>query len=187
VVSLLLRGATVYPGDREPWIGDVAVDHDTIVAAGPALETEATQVIDLGELALAPGFIDMHSHSGLRPFVDPTLEPKLRQGFTTELINPDGLGPAPVRSEELETRRVYLAGIEGTGPDEWSWRSIDEYLDALEATRPATTLCPLVPHGSIREFVMNGDRRAPSKEELEEIRRETALGMEAGAWGSRLG
>jgi N-acyl-D-amino-acid deacylase len=187
VVSLLLRGATVYPGEGEPWIGDVAVNGDTIVAASPRLEVEASRVIELGGLALAPGFIDMHSHSGLRPFVDPTLEPKLRQGFTTELINPDGLGPAPVREGEVETRRVYLTGIEGTGPDEWPWRTIEQYLEALEATRPASTLCPLVPHGSIREFVMNGDRRAPNAEELDAIRREVALGMEAGCFGVSFG
>ena len=135
MVSLLLRGATVYPGEEEPFVGNVAVDRGRIVATGPALEVEAEQVIDLDGLALAPGFIDMHSHCALRPFVDPTLEPKIRQGFTTELINPDGLGPAPLRSEGVEVRRVYLAGIEGSGPAEWPWRSIDEYLDALDATR----------------------------------------------------
>jgi N-acyl-D-amino-acid deacylase len=129
----------------------------------------------------------MHSHCALRPFVDPLLEPKIRQGFTTELINPDGLGPAPVRQEDVEIRRVYLAGLEGSGPDEWPWRSIDEYLDALDATRPATTLCPLVPHGSVREFVMNGDRRPPSDEELRAMCQEVARGMEAGAWGVSFG
>ena len=82
---------------------------------------------------------------------------------------------------------MYLAGIEGAGPEEWSWRTIEEYLEALEATRPATTLCPLAPHGSIREFVMNGDRRAPSSEELDSMRREVVLGMEAGCWGVSFG
>jgi N-acyl-D-amino-acid deacylase len=187
MVTLLLRGATVYPGDGAPFAGDVAVDGDTIVAVGPGLDVEAEQTIDLDGLALAPGFVDMHSHCALRPFVDPTLEPKIRQGFTSELINPDGLGPAPVSPEGIEDRRVYLAGIEGDGPAEWPWRTIDEYLDALDATRPATTLCPLVPHGSIREHVMGGARRAPTPDELDAIRRETRLGMEAGAFGASFG
>ena len=80
----------------------------------------------------------------------------MRQGFTTELINPDGLGPAPVASERWQERRTQLIGLEGPGPPEWKWESIEDYLADLETTGPATSLCPLVPHGAMRDLVMGG-------------------------------
>jgi N-acyl-D-amino-acid deacylase len=187
MLDLLLRDVTIYPGEGEPRLGDVGVQGGVIATVAPTIDVEAARVLELEGLAVAPGFIDMHSHCALRPFVDPTLEPKIRQGFTTELINPDGLGPAPVREDGVETRRVYLSGLEGVGPAEWSWRGIDDYLEALDATRPSTSLCPLVPHGAVREVVMNGENRPPTSAELELMRREFALGMEAGAWGASFG
>jgi N-acyl-D-amino-acid deacylase len=187
MLDLLLRDVKVYPGEGEPWLGDVGVSGGKIAALAPRIDVEASRILELAGLAVAPGFIDMHSHCALRPFVDPSLEPKIRQGFTTELINPDGLGPAPVSADGIEARVVYLSGLEGIGPSEWPWRTIDEYLDALDATRPTTSLCPLVPHGAVREFVMNGDNRPPTSDELKRMCREFAQGMEAGAWGASFG
>jgi N-acyl-D-amino-acid deacylase len=187
VLDLLLRGGTVYPGEGAPWSGDVGVKEGRIALLAPAITVEAERELDVTGRSVAPGFIDIHSHCALRPFSAPELEPKIRQGFTTELINLDGLGPAPVRPEAVETRRTYLTGLEGPGPAEWSWRSIDEYLVALAATRPATSLCPLVPHGSVREHVMGGDDRPPTADELAAMRHEFADGMEAGAWGASFG
>ena len=187
VVKILLRDAMIFPGEEEPRPGDVAIDDGVIAAVGSNLQLAADRVIELRGLAVAPGFIDMHAHSALRPFRDPSLEPKVLQGFTTEVINPDGLGPAPVAADRLHERRAALSGVEGTDPEDWPWRSIEEYLDALEATGPATSLCPLVPHGAIRDFVMNGERREPTASELKAMRREVALGMEAGAWGLSFG
>ena len=81
MVDLLLRGATIYPGDAEPRRGDVAIDDGVILVVGAGLRPEAVRTIDLAGLALAPGFVDMHAHSALRSFDDPVLEPKLRQGI----------------------------------------------------------------------------------------------------------
>jgi N-acyl-D-amino-acid deacylase len=187
VVDLLLRNATIYPGDAEPLRGDVAIDRGSILAMAADLEPEAARTIDLEGLALCPGFIDMHAHSALRSFEDPLLEPKLRQGFTTEIINPDGMGPAPVTSERLDDRRRQLALPEGPGPPEWAWRSIGEYLDELERTRPAITLCPFVPHGAVRDAVLGGAQRRPGPDEMRAMRRQVAQGMEAGAWGISFG
>ena len=187
MVDLFLRNATIYPGDAEPRPGDVAIDDGVIVAVGTGLRPEAARTIDLDGLSLAPGFVDMHAHSALRSFDDPILTPKLLQGFTTELINPDGMGPAPVTDERLSDRKTQLALSEGPGPPEWPWRSIGEYLNEMEHTRPAITLCPFVPHGAVRDAVMGGVQRAPSSDELHGMRREVARGMEAGAWGISFG
>jgi N-acyl-D-amino-acid deacylase len=131
---LVFRGAEVYPGEGPSFRADVGVADGRIAAIGE-LEGE---VIDAGGALLCPGFIDLHAHSALASFDDPLLTPKLLQGFTTEVICPDGLAPAPV--SDWRARQAYLRGLEGPGPPEWRWSTFAQYLDALEGTRPATTL-----------------------------------------------
>lgn len=181
-IDLLISGATVYPGDGEPLVGDVAVADGRIEAVGPSLsELEAAEHVAAAGLMLCPGFIDMHAHSALRSFENPLLEPKIAQGFTTELINPDGLAPAPVAPERRGERQAYLRGLEGSGPDEWPWSTFADYLDALAETHPATTLVPSIGHNSVRDAVMDGERRPPSPSELRRMQDEVRFGLEAGA------
>lgn len=141
----------------------------------------AREIVDGTGLILCPGFIDLHTHSALISFDDPFLTPKLAQGFTTEVINPDGLAPAPVAPERRAARQAYLRPLEGGGPATWPWSTVSEYLDALDETRPALSLVPSVGHGAVRELVLGGDRVEPSREQLREMCRQVRLGFEAGA------
>jgi N-acyl-D-amino-acid deacylase len=162
---IVFRGAEVYPGEGAPFRADVGVADGRIAAIGERLEGE---VVDATGLMLCPGFVDLHTHSALEPFRDPTLAPKLAQGFTTEVICPDGLGPAPVH--DREGRRAYLRALEGDGPPEWTWKTFAEYLDALPPT--SMTLVSSVPHGSIREVCAA---------DVDAMRREVRLAFDAGA------
>jgi N-acyl-D-amino-acid deacylase len=162
---LVFRGADVYPGDGPPFRADVGIADGKIAAIGESLKGE---VLDARGAMLCPGFVDLHAHSALEPFRDPTLAPKILQGFTTEVICPDGLAPAPVA--DWRARQAYLRALEGPGPEEWPWRSFAEYLAALPAT--ATTLVPSVGHGSVRELW---------EARVDEMRREVRLAFEAGA------
>jgi N-acyl-D-amino-acid deacylase len=180
--DLIIRDADVYPGTGPSRRADVAVAEGRIAAVEPALSGSIAADELAGEgMILCPGFIDMHAHSALRSHEDPLLTPKIAQGFTTELINPDGLPPAPVAPERRAERQAYLRGLEGTGPEEWPWSTFDQYLEWLEGTRPATTLVPSIGHNSVRDLVMGGARRAPSAEELRAMRDEVRIGLEAGA------
>jgi N-acyl-D-amino-acid deacylase len=185
-LDLLIRGATVYPGDAPPFEGDVGVRGGAIDLVAQSHEvTEApvaaAEVVDGKGLMLCPGFVDLHTHSALRSFDDPLLTPKLAQGFTTEVINPDGLAPAPVAPDRRADRQAYLRPLEGPGPDMWPWSTVEEYLDALDGTQPALSLVPSVGHGAVRELVRGGGRVAPTREQLDEMRRQVRVGLEAGA------
>src|SRR5215218_5969836 len=178
----LIKGAIVFPGDGPGIRADVAITGDRIAAVERSLPTgNAAEVIDAAGLMLCPGFIDLHAHTALEPFRDPRLEPKVAQGFTTELINPDGLAPAPVSEDGRDDRRDYLRPLEGPGPERWTWSTFVEYLEALDDTRPATTLVPSIGHNAVRDRVMGGANRRPDREELLRMREEVRLGIEAGA------
>jgi N-acyl-D-amino-acid deacylase len=179
--DVLIKGARIFPGDGPALHADVGVAGDRIAAVEYSLPGNAAEVIDATGLMLCPGFIDMHAHTALESFRDPRLEPKVAQGFTTELINPDGLAPAPVAEGGRLDRQAYLRPLEGPGPESWRWSTFAEYLDALDDTRPATTLVPSIGHNAVRDLVMGSADRRPDREEIRAMREEVRLGLQAGA------
>jgi N-acyl-D-amino-acid deacylase len=176
---LVIRGATVFPGDEPPRQVDVGVGDGRIAAVGTSVDGD--EVVDGEGLWLCPGFIDLHAHATLRTFDDPLLAEALAQGITTQVVNPDGLAPAPVAPGRQEERRAYLRALEGAGPDEWPWTAFPDYLDALDATRPSISLVPSIGHGAVRDTVIGISPRTPTPGELEEMRREVRAGLAAGA------
>ena len=96
------------------------------------------------------------------------------------MINPDGLAPAPVDRERWRERQDYLRPLEGAGPEIWPWKTMAEYLDALDATGPALSLVPSIGHGAVRDLVLGNGRVVPGAAQLEAMCRETRVGIEAG-------
>ena len=188
-LDLLVHGATVVPGDGPSFTADVSVEGGKIVAVEPLATYRhkddspppAAQTVDGTGLLLCPGFVDLHAHSALSPFADPLQVPKIAQGFTTEVICPDGLAPAPVSGDRWRDRRDYLRALEGPGPAEWEWRTVEEYLAALDATRPATSLVSSAAHGAIRDLVVGSADVAPTASQLREMRAHVRAAIDAGA------
>lgn len=178
--DLVIAGAHVYPGDGPPVRADVAVADGLIAAVGRDDGWSARERIDGRGLLLAPGFIDLHAHSALRPFSDPLLAAKTAQGFTTELIGPDGLPPAPISPDAWTEQLAYIAPIEGPGPERPAWGTIAEYLEALQGAGPATNLVGTVGHNAVRAHVMGRADRPPTPDELARLRHEVRIGFEAG-------
>jgi N-acyl-D-amino-acid deacylase len=189
VSSVLFRGATVYDGSGSAGRQqDVAILDGRIAALGEAaagLSVERT--LDVGGLALAPGFIDMHSHADHTLPAFPRATNSLSQGVTTELIGLCGFSPAPV-SADAERAAALRDLVHGVGPDlDWSWHSFAEFLDRLEAARPAVNVAPLVGHHALRVAAMGMADRAPGAAELATMRSELASALAAGAWGMSTG
>ena len=183
--DLLIKGGTIIDGTGTPgFTGDVLVDEGKIVAVG-RLSTAAKRIIQADGLVVAPGFIDAHSHSDLKLFADPLAREKILQGITTEVLGQDGLGVAPV-SEAAGELGSFVRPLLGT-LDRWGWRTVGEYLDALQRARPAVNACVHVPHGTIRMAVMGlGDKKA-TDDDLSAMASLIRQGMDEGAIGLSTG
>jgi N-acyl-D-amino-acid deacylase len=179
--ELVIAGAEVVDEDGARR-ADVAVSDGQIVAVGPDLPvTSARERIDGRGRMLCPGFIDLHAHSALRVFDEPLLEPKIAQGFTTELICPDGLGPAPVTPELASGRRRYLQALEPSAAASWEWNSIGDFLATLHEARPAPNIVTAVPHSAVREVVVGGASRRADARELAKMQDLVRQGFVEGA------
>lgn len=185
--DLLLKNARVVDGTGGPWFrADVAIEQGIVGKVARSIEAEAERTIDLGGLALAPGFIDLHSHSDLWLLADPLAEAKIRQGITTELIGQDGLGAAPVPEHLKQTWTEYLAGVNGRLEEPWGWNSFGDYLSTLER-RIAINVVVLASHGCVRMSAMGLEPRPATDDELACMCRVAREALQDGARGFSTG
>ena len=159
VYDVIIRNGRVLDGSGNPWVrGDVAIRGARIAAVGRLADAKATTIIDAGNRFVTPGFIDVHSHAaeGLSRAELRQARPIVAQGVTTIVVNPDGGGPV-----DLAAQRAALSKG-GVGPN----------------------VALLVGHGSVRGAVMETDpNRAPTSDELTQMKALVRTGMEQGAFG----
>jgi N-acyl-D-amino-acid deacylase len=187
--DLLIRGGVLFDGTGSPGRrADVLVSGGRIASVGPDLtRAEGMRIVDAGGLAVAPGFIDLHSHSDFTFPAYPDSPGQLSQGVTSELIGNCGDTPAPI-SGDPERRQQLIDYELGAGPDlDWSWRSFAEFMDVLDASRPAVNCLPLVGHNALRIVGLGMGERRPTATELESMRGALRDGLAAGAWGMSTG
>jgi N-acyl-D-amino-acid deacylase len=180
-VDIMLRGALVYDGSGSaPVKADVAVAGDRIAAVGPGLPIPAGTTVELDGLALAPGFIDVHSHTDLELLIDPRAESKVRQGVTTEVTGQDGssIGPwTPEEAAEVQQRYRERYGVE------LEFHGLAGFFDQLERQGAAVNLASMVGQGSVRGHVIGDDDRPATAEEIERMRALVREAIAAGACG----
>ena len=184
---LLVRGALLVDGTGAPARrADALLVDGRVAELGEVGTTAGARVLDAGGLVLAPGFIDMHAHSDLAVLTDPEHLARTTQGVTTEVVGQDGLSYAPVDDAALEVLREQLAGWNGIPDLDWSWRSVGEYLDRVDAGA-AVNVCYLVPQGTVRMLAVGTEDRPASAAELARMRELVDAGMREGAFGMSSG
>jgi N-acyl-D-amino-acid deacylase len=180
--SLLIKNGTVIDGSGTPrQKADVAIAGDKIVAVAPQLPENAARIVDAAALVVAPGFIDIHSHSDFFYAQCPSAESKIRQGVTTEVVGMCSFSPAPCSADSRHQVESAAHSLGATLKVRWS--TFDEYLRALEETRPSINVVHFVGHGPIRYAAMGAENRAPSAAELADMKSLLAEAMGAGAFG----
>jgi N-acyl-D-amino-acid deacylase len=185
---LVLRGGLVHDGSGGPAVrADVAIDGDRIVSVGDQLDIAGAEAVDVSGLHVAPGFIDMHSHSDTALIADPVNAAKTRQGITLDVIGQDGLGVAPFDPERDVAWRQSLLALTGQPDLDWTWRSFADHLAAIEAAGPATNVAALLAFGTVRNAVLGGADRPPTRAEADRMDGLIDEAMAAGAFGMSVG
>ena len=185
--DLIIENGRVIDGSGNPWFkADVGVVGDRIEAVGKLTGAEAMRRIDAEGLVVAPGFIDIHSHSDYTVLVDPRVESKIRQGVTTEVVGNCGSSAAPMNADVRAYRERYMRAR--LGDDfEFNWETMADYLGLVDAGGASFNVVALVGQGTVRQNVMGYENREPTSSELEEMKALVAGAMEDGAWGMSTG
>ncbi|MDP6059700.1 MAG: D-aminoacylase, partial [Pirellulaceae bacterium] len=159
-----------------PWFyADVAIRDDRIVTIGQLDNTEGENTIDADGLVVAPGFIDMHSHSDFLLLEDGNAQSKIRQGVTTEVLG-EGNSAGPYQGK-LPPRRAQISGkiVE--------LKTLGDYFDTIERAGISTNVCSYVGINNVWRSVMGSTFDRPTAEQIKQMQRLVDGAMRDGAMG----
>ena len=188
-VDLLIGGGSLVDGTgaaARP--ADVAVEAGRMRVLSPGAVPAGVPVgrrIDARGKVVAPGFIDLHSHSGLWLLREPRHEPKVRQGVTTEVVGVDGLGYAPFQERaDLDALIEMNAGLDGTPPDDdpRDWRSMADYLARFDG-RVSLNVVALVASSVLRIGAIGWDDEPAGAAAVDRMAATLREAMTDGAFG----
>ncbi|MDH3291131.1 MAG: D-aminoacylase [Gemmatimonadota bacterium] len=185
LADVLFRGGLVFDGTgASPIEADVLVVGDHIADVARRIRRTTSVEVSVEGLAVAPGFVDIHSHTDLDLFVSPLAESKIRQGVTTEVTGQDGssIGPwSPETATMVRERYRERHGIDLTFSD------LAGFFAQLERRGTAVNLASMVGHGTIRAFVIGDENRPATPDELASMRRLAEEALAFGACGVSTG
>ncbi|NQW09207.1 MAG: amidohydrolase family protein [Alphaproteobacteria bacterium] len=190
--NLVIRGGTVVDGTgAEPFVADVAIAGDRIVAIG-TVDAAGAEEIDARGRIVTPGFVDIHTHYDGQAVWDTHMAPSAWHGVTTAVMGNCGVGFAPCKPADRDKLVELMEGVEDIpGPVmheglNWQWESFEEYLQTLDTLPRDIDLCALLPHAALRVYVM-GDRairhEVATEDDIARMRKLTAEAVRAGAFG----
>ena len=164
--DLIIRGGTVFDGmGTEGRVLDVAIEGDRILSIAPRIEARGREEIDARGLAVAPGFIDIHSHGDRGMVDDPRVESVIRQGITTMVVGADGSSRATGASD----------------------KPFGAMLAEIDKLRPGPNVASMVGLGSVRETVIGDADRPATPNELGRMVAMVDSALNDGACGASSG
>jgi N-acyl-D-amino-acid deacylase len=180
-LDLLLRGGTVVDGTGAPGRrADVGIVDDRIAAVGDLSQFSAARTIDVSGCVVAPGFIDIHTHSDVSVTFDPGQASAIAMGVTTQITGNCALAMGFARDAEVFAFERRILAIHGA---RIRWNQFGEHLSHIDDNGVATNYVPLAGHGTLRKRVIGMEHRAATPDEMREMRRELEAAFEAGVWG----
>jgi N-acyl-D-amino-acid deacylase len=182
--EVLLKGGQVIDGTGRPaCAADVALSGDTIVAVGDLAQVAADRTIDVTGLAVAPGFIDVHTHDDLVCITQPEMIPKISQGVTTLIVGNCGISAAPLRFPEGVSEPFNLLGQQ----QDFAYDTFASYRRAIEEVSPRVNVAALVGHSTLRVRCVEDLERPATAHELEEMNVLLRQALDQGAVGMSSG
>jgi len=176
--DLIIRNGTIYDGRGGPPVeGDVAITGDSIAAVGDLRDRRGRDELDVGGLAVAPGFVNMLSWATESLLEDGRAQSDIRQGVTLEVMG-EGFSMGPLTEqmkEEVEAQSLLGHPVE--------WTTLGEYLEHLERRGVSPNVASFVGSATVREHVIGADDRAPDEVELAAMQQLVADAMLEGAVG----
>ena len=179
--DLLIRNGTVYDGSGSPpFRSDIGVSGDRIAAIGPLSHARAATVVDATGLAVAPGFINMLSHSYMTILQDPRSLGELKQGVTLQVFG-EGNSMGPLTPDMHG--RMKKSMLEGDMPVDVTWHSLAEYLQHAEKCGISQNVASYIGATTLRTYAVGLDDRPPTDAEMDTMRGLVRDEMSAGALG----
>ncbi|MEW5935607.1 MAG: amidohydrolase family protein, partial [Bacillota bacterium] len=185
-MTYLLTGGILFDGTgRSPRPADVLIREGLIAAVGevPGSSVPVDAVrLDVSGLAVAPGFIDIHSHSDTAVLSRPQADNIVRQGITTQVVGNCGSSPCHTGSWGEDTwARLAEQGVIRR------WDGVEGYLRVVDEAAPSINIATLVGHGDIRTEVLGPGGAQPDDDELARMGRMAGESVAAGAFGMSAG
>ncbi len=179
-LDLIIKNGTIIDGLTDhPVRADIGIAGERIVAVGDLQASRVGATIDASGRVVTPGFIDIHTHTGVRLLANPKGESKIRQGVTTELGGNCGDSEFP-RKKEPDAEERKSPGQPNSKPD---WTDLEGYRTRLSRQGIGLNHATLVGQGTVRDYVMGEEKRPPTPAELDRMKKIVAEAMEQGAFG----
>ena len=176
--DVVIRHGTIYDGTGAAGrVADLAIRDDRIAAVGDLSSDHGRDEVDATGLAVAPGFINMLSHSETSLIADGRAQGTIRQGVTLEVFGESSMGPLTeqMKHDQMERQGDIKFNI--------SWNTLGGYLDHLVARGVSTNVASFVSAATVRANEVGLDNRAPTPAELDRMRELVQVAMDEGAMG----
>ena len=179
--DLLIVGGFILDGSgKEGFKGDIGILGDRIIAIGDLKERKAGQRIDADGLAIAPGFIDFHSHSDDELLLNGLAQSKIRQGVTTEILGQDGGSMAPLNDR---MQKSVHGSLKRRYNIDTAWVDFAGYFRYMENGGMITNALSMIGQGTIRKFIIGEEDRPATDTEIEQMVQLIQTAMRQGAYG----
>ena len=171
MVDVVITNGLIHDGSgRPPFAGTVLVEDGRLrIERGPLAPPVGADVVDAGGRVVAPGFVDLHTHSDVSSLSEPHVISAIEQGVTTQAVGLCGFSAGPTTPATAATM-VAEEPVFGFPDVPWDWTSVGSYLGSVDRIGVATNTATLVGHSTLRRAVMGSEQRGPTPDELRRMK-----------------